>query len=215
MLEAVKLADQWRAIESELAAGWVNARLRVQISDPAQVQRAASTLGSLNAGRAGKDAFVVALDSASGAQAVRKLLGRLDAEGIAASVRLDAVDVPAVVPPAARTSVVSGWDRELGALPQDWSDVYGEIELDSSDQVARAALLLAPVNPLRVGGVKTLRFRVARVAGYGTSPQMTRRCFERLDEEGIRGTVRILRALSETDHVHTQGPVWYVGGRSV
>jgi len=44
---------------------------------------------------------------------------------------------------------------------------------------------------------------------------MTRRCFERLDEEGIRGRVAVLRALSDTRPVQTQGPVWYVGGRSV
>jgi hypothetical protein len=44
---------------------------------------------------------------------------------------------------------------------------------------------------------------------------MTRRCFERLDDEEIRGSVRVLRALSDTQPVQTQGPVWYVGGRSV
>jgi hypothetical protein len=44
---------------------------------------------------------------------------------------------------------------------------------------------------------------------------MTHRCLERLDAEDIRGEVRVLRALSDTHHVWTQGPVWYVGGRSV
>ena len=44
---------------------------------------------------------------------------------------------------------------------------------------------------------------------------MARRCFERLDEEGIRGTLRILRVLSDTKPVDTQGPVWYVGGKAV
>jgi hypothetical protein len=44
---------------------------------------------------------------------------------------------------------------------------------------------------------------------------MTRRCLARLDEAKIPGTVRILRALSDTKPVGTQGPVWYVGGRSV
>jgi hypothetical protein len=44
---------------------------------------------------------------------------------------------------------------------------------------------------------------------------MTRRCLERLAEENIRGTVQILRALSDTRPVYTQGPVWYVGGRAV
>ena len=44
---------------------------------------------------------------------------------------------------------------------------------------------------------------------------MVRRCLERMDEEGIRGEARILRALSDTQPWSTQGPVWYVGGKSV
>jgi hypothetical protein len=44
---------------------------------------------------------------------------------------------------------------------------------------------------------------------------MARRCFERLDADGIRGGVRVLWALSDTRPVQTQGPVWYSGGRSV
>jgi hypothetical protein len=44
---------------------------------------------------------------------------------------------------------------------------------------------------------------------------MVRRCLERLDDEGVRGVVRVLRVLSDTKPVATQGPVWYVGGRAV
>jgi hypothetical protein len=42
---------------------------------------------------------------------------------------------------------------------------------------------------------------------------MTRRCLVRMDEGDIPGTVEVLRALSDTQHVSTQGPVWYVGGK--
>jgi hypothetical protein len=56
---------------------------------------------------------------------------------------------------------------------------------------------------------------VARQFGYGASPGMTRRCLARLDEERITGRVEILRALSDTRPVGTQGPVWRVGGRAV
>jgi hypothetical protein len=63
--------------------------------------------------------------------------------------------------------------------------------------------------------VTGLRFRVARRFGYGASAGMVRRCLERLDREGITGRVRILRALSDSRPVATQGPVWYVGGKSV
>jgi hypothetical protein len=44
---------------------------------------------------------------------------------------------------------------------------------------------------------------------------MVRRCLERLDAEGIRGEIRVLRALSDTRPVATQGPVWYVEGKAV
>ena len=60
-----------------------------------------------------------------------------------------------------------------------------------------------------------LRFRVARRFGYGASPGMVHRCLERLDDEGIPGELRILRVLSDTDPVSTQGPVWYVEGKAV
>jgi hypothetical protein len=42
---------------------------------------------------------------------------------------------------------------------------------------------------------------------------MARRCFERLDGEGILGRVEVLRLISDTDNVATQGAVWYVGGK--
>ena len=93
--------------------------------------------------------------------------------------------------------------------------MYAEVELDSSDYLERGALLLAPVNPARVQERLAFRFRAARRFGYGASGGMTQRCFERLDGEGITGQVHVLRALSDTKPVYTQGPVWYVGGRAV
>jgi hypothetical protein len=116
---------------------------------------------------------------------------------------------------AAAQSFLAAWEAELVTLPDDWSDLYAEVELASSDYLERAALLLAPLNPSRYGGKPGFRFRVARSFGYGGSPEMARRCLARLDEEGIRGHVRVLHALSDTRPVQTQGPVWYVEGRSV
>ena len=78
------------------------------------------------------------------------------------------------------------------------------------------ALLLAPLNPARdLSQAASLRFRVAHSFGYGASPEMTARCLARLDEAKISGQVRILRALSDTHNVDTQGPVWRVGGKAV
>ena len=112
-------------------------------------------------------------------------------------------------------TLLAGWDAAVASLPPDWSDLYCELELTSSDYLQRGALLLAPINPTRIAGGSMLRFRVARRFGYGASAPMTRRCFARADAEGITGRVSILRALSDTHNVDTQGPVWYVEGKAV
>ena len=64
-------------------------------------------------------------------------------------------------------------------------------------------------------GRSAFRFRVAQHFGYGASPQMTARCLERVDSEGIRGQLTVLRVLSDTHNVATQGPVWRVEGKAV
>jgi hypothetical protein len=109
----------------------------------------------------------------------------------------------------------SSWDAALATLPADWSDLLGEVELVAAESFDRAALHLAPINPRRDGTRLALRFRSARTTGYGASPQMVRRCLERCDEEGIGGSVLVLRALSDTHAVQTQGPVWQIAGRTV
>jgi hypothetical protein len=60
-----------------------------------------------------------------------------------------------------------------------------------------------------------LQFRSARRFGYGASPGMVRRCLERCDAAGITGSVEVLRVLSDTRPVGTQGPVWQIEGRMV
>ena len=42
---------------------------------------------------------------------------------------------------------------------------------------------------------------------------MVRRCLERCDRDSIRGRLRLLRVLSDTRPVGTQGPVWQIEGR--
>jgi hypothetical protein len=74
---------------------------------------------------------------------------------------------------------------------------------------------MSPLNARAAGATPGLRFRAARRFGYGAAPEMVRRCLERCDEDGIRGELRVLRVLCDTDPVRTQGPVWYIGGRTV
>jgi len=217
MLSLVGLVDQWQGIERGLPEGWGNARLRLTAAEEGRCERAAALLGPATPGRLGRviSFFAARRGAGPSPDLVVRLLQRLDREGIEGDLELVGSDVSEVAAATAPSTFVEAWERELAALPDDWSDLYIEVELFSSDYLERAALLLAPLNPARYGGKPGFRCRVARRFGYGGSAEMTRRCFERLDEEDIRGRVTVLRALSDTRPVQTQGPVWYVGGRSV
>jgi hypothetical protein len=217
MLRLVRLAEQWERIAAELPEGWGDARLSLAVDEEAQLDRAAALLGPINPGRRrGELRFFTARNgAATRPDNLRRLLRRLDEERVEGRLELLASDAPVAEAAVERSTLAGSWDAVLETLPDDWSDLYCELELSSTDQLERAALLLAPVNPARYGGTVALRFRVASHRGYGASAEMTRRCLERLDEERIPGLVDILRALSDTRPVATQGPVWRVGGRSV
>jgi hypothetical protein len=217
MLRLVGLVDQWRQIETQLSENWDDARLRLTIADDARCDRAAALLAPLNPGRRGKDIrfFTARRGAGAAPERVRQLLRRLDEERIEGELELLSTGEVTAAPPTARATLVASWDEATAALPPDWSDLYCEVELASTDYLERGAVLMAPLNPSRYGGLPAFRFRCARNFGYGASAGMTRRCLERLDAAGIRGAVRILRVLSDTKPVATQGPVWYVEGRSV
>jgi hypothetical protein len=217
MLRLVSVVDQWREIVRELPDDWADARLRLTIEDEGDCDRAAALLGPVNPGRRRKVLRLVAARRGAGSSAalVERLLRRLDEERIQGTLELVGAGEAAPEPVIHRRTLVDSWDTAAAELPPDWSDLYAEVELVSTDWLERAALLMAPVNPARYGGTPGFRFRVARRFGYGASAEMTRRCLERVDDEGIRGELRILRVLSDTDPVVTQGPVWYVEGRSV
>jgi hypothetical protein len=218
MLRLVSLVAQWQEIVGGLPEDWADARMRLTVDDPSEAARAAALLGPLNPGRRANALRFYAARRGAGASValVERLLARIDEERISGTLELVGTDEATPEPPVTHRSTLAGsWDAALEALPPDWSDLYAEVELVSTDWLERAALLMAPTNPARFGGVPGFRFRVAKRFGYGASPEMTRRCLERVDDEQIRGELRILRVLSDTDPVHTQGPVWYVGGRSV
>jgi hypothetical protein len=216
----MRAVDQWELIERQLPADWEEARLSFVVEDPSMLAAAAGALGPLGAGRARRDLRIQIRNSAvSGPEFLKNLLRTLDRKRIWGTLEL--VDVRGVVgppdstPEPQRTSLAEAWDAALAALPPTWSDLLCELEVDSSDFLARGALLGAPLNPTRNPDALALRFRVARSKGYGAPPEMVRRCLERMDAEGITGTVKVLDALSETDNVATQGPVWRIAGRAV
>jgi hypothetical protein len=216
MLRPVSLVDQWQEIVERLPRNWSDANLRLTIPDEGDCDRAAALLGPANPGRRGKVIRFFATRAGAGMSAdrVRGLLRRLDAEDIDGDLELVGAEEATAPAAVERKSLAAAWDAAVATLPPDWSDVYAELDLSSTDYLDRGAIELSPVNPQRYGGRPGFRFRCARRFGYGASPQMVRRCLERCDAAGIRGQVRIVRALSDTKPAYTQGPVWYAGGRA-
>jgi hypothetical protein len=211
------LVEQWRRIRSELPEDWGEAKLDLSVKRDEQRPRAAALLGPAGPGRLG-DALRISVHRAGGGigpDQADKLFGKLDTEKIRGALSLVTVGEREERAEAPREKLGEGWDRTVVTLPDDWSDLLCELELASSDHLPRAALLTAPLNPTRVPGRSAFRFRVARTFGYGTSPEMTRRCLERLDAEGIPATSKVLHVLCDTDNVATQGPVWRVAGKAV
>ncbi len=216
------LAERIDEILRGLPRDWERARLDLTLEEPEQTDRAALILAPASPGRSRSSFLLHVHDGSTGLaptpELVRRVVSRLDEAGIRGRVRLAEHERPAVVeptsPPVERATLADSWDALLRRLPPDWSDLYAEVELDSSDYLDRGALLLAPVNPARAGG-PSFRFRAASSAGYGVAPVMARRAFERLDEEGMTGRLRVLRVLSDSSSPSSQGPVWREGGRSV
>jgi hypothetical protein len=211
----VALVDRLREIERRLPEDWETARIRLNVPDDGDCARAAALLGPLNPGRRGKliNFVMTRRGGVAGEDRVRSLLRRLETEGIEADVELAGATAATQSAPVATQSLAASWDEAVAALAPDWSDAFVEVELPSSDYVEPGALRLSPMNPLRPGPRPVFRFRVARRFGYGGSPEMARRCLERLDEAGMTGTIRILNVLSDTKPAKTQGPVIYSGGR--
>ena len=211
-------ADQWARIEEALDPEWVE--LRLAFAPEGAFAEAAAVLGPLQPVLVGDELRFHVTRSDGGAERTRNTLSRLDRKrvwGTLALIEVATSDSPAAIAamPTAALGLADSWDGVISALPPDWSDLLCELELDSSDHVPRAALLGAPLNPTRVPAASALRFRASGKRGYGVSPQMARRCFERMDADGITGRITILHGLSDTENAVTQGPIWRVAGRSV
>ena len=211
------LVDQWNDIEQGLDPRWKDARLLLDVDDESRAERALALLGPAGPGRSGREIrFYVERLGAIGPEAIRRMLRRIDADGVEGTLSLVSTDDAPAERLVVRPTLSGAWDAVVATLPSDWSDLLCELELTSSDHVDLGALLTAPLNPFQNGvGKPGFRFRVASTFGYGASPGMVRRCLTRLDEADIPGEVRVLRVLSDTHPVGTQGPVWMIGGKTV
>jgi len=214
----MRAAEQWAQIEQELPADWSETQLA--FTPEGSVAEAAAVLGPLQPGRAGSELRLHIERAEGGVERARNIFRALDRRRIwgTLSVVGSIRDVAPLVEASGSErpgSLAEQWDAALAELPPDWSDVLCVLELDSSDHVPRAALLGAPLNPTRVHGEVALQFRASGKQGYGVSPQMARRCFERMDAETIAGSLRVVYGLSDTENAVTQGPVWRLAGKSV
>jgi hypothetical protein len=211
----VSVAHQWDAIGSELPQGWARAQLRLELKDRDAAEIAAAMLAPAGPYRSAPTVllFTVARDGTSlSPENLTRLLRRVPSGTLSLSGSQAA---PEIVPRRESTRLTESWDRAIAGLPADWSDLYAEIELTSTDFIEPASVLCIQCNPRRDGNRAALRFRAARTRGYGVSPEMARRCLERCDEHGIHGAVAILRVISDSKHVGTQGPVWLANGKTL
>jgi hypothetical protein len=216
----VQLVERWNRVESDLDPRWTEARLSLAIYDDAARSRAAALLGPAGPGIMGQEIrfSVTRSGRGIGSEAARRLLRRIDDEGVVG--RLELVSESEAEAPPTRTSrplLADEWQAVLEALPSDWSDLVLELGLDSSADVNRAAVLCAPLNPIQTSpeasGRPGFHFRSASAHGYGASAGMIARCLTRLDEEEITGHLRIARVLSDVHPVGTQGAVFLTGLR--
>jgi hypothetical protein len=211
----VRLVEQWNGIESGLDPRWNDVRLSLRIDAAGARERAAALLGPAGPGFSGSTVrFSVARDGHGiGPEAARRLLGRIDSEGIAGELTLVGASEAEAPAQVTRPTLAAEWLAALESLPSDWSDAVAELDLDSSADIDRGAVLCAPINPSQSTGKPGFRFRCASARGYGASPGMVGRCLARLDEAGITGQVRITRTLSDVHPVGTQGATFAVGRR--
>jgi len=216
MLGPVQLVERFNTLEHNLPHDWASVNLSLTVADHDERRRAAALLGPVNPGRSGNTLrFAIARRGVGASpELMRRLLRRLDDAGIFGSLDLIGVHEAPESELRPERSLHDQWKRALDGLPSDWSDLLVEVRFDSTDYVEPGALLLAPVNPSR-SGPNALRLRCAHHFGYGAAPEMATRCFARCDDAGFTGSVEVLHALSDTNPVGTQGPVWLVDGRAV
>src|SRR5215212_8178543 len=131
---SMRLAEQWQEIEASLPEGWTSAQLSLAVAEDADADRVALILASLTPGRTGTGFRLQVRPSRNPEGIVR----RLDREGIRGRIDLIGTgaaraEAPVVEPRHRQAPLTSQWDELVGDLPHDWSELYAEVELASSD----------------------------------------------------------------------------------
>ena len=88
-----------------------------------------------------------------------------------------------------RMGVVEQWRSIRSELPEDWAEAKLNLTVAKDEQRARAAALLGPAGPGRLGD--ELRLSVHR-AGGGIGPDQADKLFRKLDDERIRASLSLV-----------------------
>jgi len=129
----MRLVWQWINLERELPRNWSDLRLVLKVREQ-DAERAAALLGGANPMRRGDSILLfVSRSGGFGPEALRRALLRLDRRGIGGTLELAGVTEAEAAPESEPESLVAAWDAEVAKLPDDWSDMYAEIVLRSSD----------------------------------------------------------------------------------
>src|SRR5262249_20184977 len=138
---AVRLVEQWNRVESGLDPRWSDLRLSLRIDADGARERAAALLGPAGPGLSGNTIrfHVMRSGGGIGPEAARRLLGRIDGEGIGGDLTLLGASEAEAPAQAARATLTAEWQAALELLPSDWSDIVVELELDSSADLDRGA----------------------------------------------------------------------------
>jgi hypothetical protein len=88
-----------------------------------------------------------------------------------------------------RVGLAEQWNAIEQGLDPRWSDARLDLRIDDPARRDRAAAMLAPASPGRMGA--SVRFVAAR-DGAGVGPEALRRMLRRLDSESIAGTLALL-----------------------
>ena len=157
MLRLLRLVEQFNELERGLEEGWTELSLQLTLENEKRAERTAALLSPANPGRFGaKIRFTVNRGGRGvGPEAVRRLLKRLDKERVDGTLELLRSQKAPAETSTLREPLREQWERRLAPLPADWSDLYAQVTLDSTDYLEPGALLLAPLNPARFGGAAT------------------------------------------------------------
>src|SRR5207344_2049078 len=111
----MSLVGQWQAIQRDLPEGWDEARVRLQLAEDGDSERAAALLGPANPGQRGSViSFSVARRHWPSPELLTRMLGLLDRERIAGELHVvTSTEAAAAPPPAEQQAFAAAWKDEL------------------------------------------------------------------------------------------------------